>query len=172
MKRIVRAQQSVLTVLFLFCTGIRYAGGGILKIDVQIKVSEEFMQEFHQTGKTQTSEAARGWVEIENAIKFPVVIRPYLDKETGKMMTFVSYPQRKTDSGYETVFYPTDKEVKKEIETSIYKEFMRVATKDIAPDVSIEDVRVTLLDKPQTGKIALKGIASVKIFRRRTVPRS
>ena len=47
-----------------------------MKIDAQIKMTVE--------QNNNTSEIASGWVEVEDAIKFPVKVRKYTDKNNCK----------------------------------------------------------------------------------------
>lgn len=129
-----------------------------MEIDVNIKVDEERIMEQQPT----QSEVASGWVEIENCIKFPVKVRRYTDKESGKEKMFVTYPQRKNGSGYEGIVYPHDKEVRKEIEDVVLKEVQKEAVKNfLLPKV--ENVRVSLVQQRTEKAVSLRGLATLKI---------
>ena len=124
-----------------------------MQIDVQLKVDVENME--------TSNRIAYGWVELEGVIKFPVNVRKYTDKNDNKEKMFVSYPQKKTGSGYEYICIPTDPKVREEIDQKVLSEMSRWITKSIQT-VPIEDVRITLLS-PGKGLVKNVGLATVKM---------
>lgn len=123
-----------------------------MKIDAQIKMTVD--------KENNTSEVATGWVEVEDAIKFPVKVRKYTDKN-GEEKLFVSYPQRKNGEEWEGVLYPS-KELREEIDTEILNQMKKTLVKGImAPPV--DEVRVNLINETKQGDIKIKAIASVKM---------
>ena len=127
-----------------------------MKIEVQIKINQDLSQ----------SDAANGWIEIEDMIKFPFRLRKYKDKKDGKEKTFITYPQRKTEEGYASVVYPANADVRKVIEEAVYEKFNQEFRKQMQLDQpTIESVRVTLLDQEPKGnrKVVKRGIASIKV---------
>lgn len=129
-----------------------------MKIDVQIKVNEDNI-----IGNTGSSEIASGWVELEDCIKFPVKVRKYMDKKENKEKMFVSYPQRKTDHGYEAILYPSDKSVRDEIDRCVLDSVKDRVLKGVG-NPPITDVRVNLMkSEKQYSSVAIRGIASIKL---------
>lgn len=86
---------------------------------------------------------ASGWVEMEECIKFPVVVRSYLDKKENKEKMFISYPQQKTEQGYEPIVSPSDTEVQREIEQAVFESMKKSILKgiDLPP---VTDVTLTM----------------------------
>lgn len=124
-----------------------------MQIDVQLKVDVDNIQ--------SSNRIAYGWVELEGCIKFPVNVRKYIDRNDNKEKMFVSYPQKKSGSGYEYVCIPTDPKIREEIDQKVLSEMSRWITKSIQT-VPIEDVRVTLL-APGKGLVKNVGLATVKL---------
>ena len=123
-----------------------------MKIDAQIKMTVE--------QNNNTSEIASGWVEVEDAIKFPVKVRKYTDKN-GEEKLFVSYPQRKNGEEWEGVLYPT-KEMREEIDTEILNQMKNTLMKGIATP-QIDEVRVNLINETKQGNVNVKAVASIKM---------
>ncbi len=125
-----------------------------MKITAQMRIEEDKIE--------QGTGFASGWVEIEDCIKFPVSVRRYIDNETQKEKMFVSYPQRKTEKGYEYVLYPEDPQVKEEIDAYVLESAGQAFRKSIA-QVSVTDTRITLIEPKPDFAVKLCGIASVKL---------
>lgn len=133
-----------------------------MKIDVQIKLSEDYV---NLKDIKEIKAIASGWVTIENAIKFPVKVRHYTDKEDGKEKMFVAYPQKKTESGYDSILYPQDKGLKMDIEECVLNAVHEQVGVFVGVSPPIDEVRVNLLSDPvRTGKISLNGMASIKML--------
>ncbi|MBO5259037.1 MAG: septation protein SpoVG family protein [Agathobacter sp.] len=133
-----------------------------MKIDVQIKLSDDYV---NLKDLKEIKALASGWVTIENAIKFPVKVRHYTDKEDGKEKMFVSYPQKKTESGYDSILYPQDKGLRMDIEECVINAVHEQVKVFIGVSPPIDEVRVNLFSDPvRTGKISLNGMASVKML--------
>lgn len=128
-----------------------------MDIKVNLKVDEDNLL-------SGQGAAAFGWVELEECIKFPVSVRWYTDKKSGKKKSFVSYPQKKSRDGYTYTVYPHDKEIKQQIDEAVLQEMKRIITKPLRY-LEIDDVRVSLLS-PQgsPGSVKNLGIASIKIY--------
>ena len=126
-----------------------------MEIEVQMKVNMD-------VGKTG-SEVASGWVEAGGCIKFPVRVRKYMDKKEQVEKMFVSYPQRKTEKGYENVIYPQDRQLRAEIEDKVLRGVRESLLRDTS-QLPITETRVTLLDADRwDGKMKVRGIATVNI---------
>lgn len=126
-----------------------------IEIEVQMKVNMD-------VGKTG-SEVASGWVEAGGCIKFPVRVRKYMDKKEQVEKMFVSYPQRKTEKGYENVLYPQDRQLRAEIEDKVLRGVRESLLRDTS-QLPITETRVTLLDADRwDGKMKVRGIATVNI---------
>lgn len=126
----------------------------MVKIRAQLRVNEE--------GIIEGTEVASGWVEIEDCIKFPVTVRRYIDKETAKERMFVSYPQRKTEKGYEYVMYPDDPQVKKEIDAYVLESVKEAIVKSVN-QIPVTETRVTVIKPKSDSSVKLCGIASIKL---------
>lgn len=127
-----------------------------MKIDVKLSLDAIFVENYGTPN--QSSNVASGWVELENAIKFPVKVL-----QTKKNMAFVKYPQIYRDEKWNNVLFPVEKEAKTEIDTAVLDELrMQLFKQFNVPDIN--GVRVTLLpDTEQTGKISVKGLATINI---------
>ena len=126
-----------------------------MEIEVQMKVNMD-------VGKSG-SEVASGWVEAGGCIKFPVRVRKYMDKKEQVEKMFVSYPQRKTEKGYENVIYPQDRQLRAEIEDKVLRGVRESLLRDTS-QLPITETRVTLLDADRwDGKMKVRGIATVNI---------
>lgn len=101
---------------------------------------------------------ASGWVEMEECIKFPVVVRSYFDRIENKEKMFISYPQQKTEQGYEPIVRPADIEVRKEIEKAVFESMKKSILKgiDLPP---VTDVSLTM--SKESGKTL--AVASMKV---------
>lgn len=128
-----------------------------MKIKANMKTDIEALEEKRTT-------IATGWVEIEGLIKFPVSVRTYKDDATGKDMMFVSYPQRKEGEKYYGVVYPHDKKVRQEIDRVVLDMTKEKLFAQSVPDVKIDDVRITKLDKRTDATVQNVGIATVKMY--------
>ncbi len=106
---------------------------------------------------------AKGWVEVENCIKFPVFVRTYIDKETQEEKMFVSMPQRKGVKGYSNIISFENKETREEIEDVVLKTVLKQAFKSFEK-VSILETKITLLpEDTKNRQVKIKGIASIKL---------
>lgn len=86
------------------------------------------------------STVASGWVEIEGIFKFPVSVRSYHDADKGKDMMFVSYPQRHDGDKYVGVVYPTDRNVRQEIDKAVLDATREKLFAELVPNVQIDDI--------------------------------
>lgn len=110
------------------------------------------------------STVASGWVEIEGIFKFPVSVRSYHDADKGKDMMFVSYPQRHDGDKYVGVVYPTDRNVRQEIDKAVLDATREKLFAELVPNVQIDDIRITPLNAKEGAVIKNVGIATVKMY--------
>ena len=110
------------------------------------------------------STVASGWVEIEGIFKFPVSVRSYHDEDKGKDMMFVSYPQRHDGDKYVGVVYPTDRNVRQEIDKAVLEATREKLFAELVPNVQIDDIRITPLNAKEGTVIKNVGIATVKMY--------
>lgn len=101
------------------------------------------------------STVASGWVEIEGIFKFPVSVRSYHDADKGKDMMFVSYPQRHDGDKYVGVVYPTDRNVRQEIDKAVLDATREKLFAELVPNVQIDDIRITPLNAKEGAVIKM-----------------
>lgn len=131
-----------------------------MDVKVNIKLNDKLLNDTEAMKNEKT--VASGWVEIDNAIKFPVSVRKYTDKKDNKEKMFVSYPQRKTGSGeYASIVYPTDKIIRQQVEDIVLQQVYQEITKGLsAPEIT--NVRVSpLTQERKTGSVTIKAAASI-----------
>lgn len=144
----------MLAVKVPFLEGRRY-----MDIDVTMKIDRDAMMSKSEKSRT----IAKGWVEVENCIKFPVFVRTYIDKETQEEKMFVSMPQRKGVKGYSSIISFENKETREEIEGVVLKTVLKQAFKSFEK-VSILETKITLLpEDTKNRQVKIKGIASIKL---------
>ena len=144
----------MLAVKVPFLEGRRY-----MDIDVTMKIDRDAMMSKSEKSRT----IAKGWVEVENCIKFPVFVRTYIDKETQEEKMFVSMPQRKGVKGYSSIISFENKEAREEIEGVVLKTVFKQAFKSFEK-VSILETKITLLpEDTKNRQVKIKGIASIKL---------
>ncbi|MGF6990445.1 DNA-binding cell septation regulator SpoVG [Lachnospiraceae bacterium PM6-15] len=99
------------------------------------------------------NEVAYGTVIVDNCIKFSVQVR-----ETKEGKWFVSFPRKQGSNGdYEDVVYPSDKQLREDIDTAVFYALKREMTKEVfLPE--IEKVRVTALERSDSKTKALATI--------------
>lgn len=130
-----------------------------MDIDVTLKIDRDAMMSKSEKSRT----IAKGWVEVENCIKFPVFVRTYIDKETQEEKMFVSMPQRKGAKGYSNIISFENKEVREEIEDVVLKTVLKQGLKSFEK-VSILETQITLLpEDTKNRQVKIKGIASIKL---------
>lgn len=130
-----------------------------MDIDVTMKIDRDAMMSKSEKSRT----IAKGWVEVENCIKFPVFVRTYMDKETQEEKMFVSMPQRKGVKGYSSIISFENKEAREEIEGVVLKTVQKQAFKSFEK-VSILETKITLLpEDTKNRQVKIKGIASIKL---------
>lgn len=130
-----------------------------MDIDVTMKIDRDAMMSKSEKSRT----IAKGWVEVENCIKFPVFVRTYMDKETQEEKMFVSMPQRKGVKGYSNIISFENKETREEIEDVVLKTVSKQAFKSFEK-VSILETKITLLpEDTKNRQVKIKGIASIKL---------
>ena len=134
-------------------------GRRYMDIDVTLKIDRDAMMSKSEKSRT----IAKGWVEVENCIKFPVFVRTYMDKETQEEKMFVSMPQRKGVKGYSNIISFENKETREEIEDVVLKTVLKQAFKSFEK-VSILETKITLLpEDTKNRQVKIKGIASIKL---------
>lgn len=134
-------------------------GRRYMDIDVTMKIDRDAMMSKSEKSRT----IAKGWVEVENCIKFPVFVRTYMDKETQEEKMFVSMPQRKGVKGYSNIISFENKETREEIEDVVLKTVLKQAFKSFEK-VSILETKITLLpEDTKNRQVKIKGIASIKL---------
>ena len=134
-------------------------GRRYMDIDVTMKIDRDAMMSKSEKSRT----IAKGWVEVENCIKFPVFVRTYMDKETQEEKMFVSMPQRKGAKGYSSIISFENKEVREEIEDVVLKTVLKQGLKSFEK-VSILETQITLLpEDTKNRQVKIKGIASIKL---------
>lgn len=130
-----------------------------MQIDVNLSVNKNFIE---NKMDVNSSNVANGWVEIENAIKFPIQILK--TTKDGQEKAFVKFPaKRNEDNTYSNVVFPFDSSVRTAIEDKVMDVFKKEITKGInLPEIS--DVSVTLLPhKEMNGKPVARAMASIKV---------
>lgn len=144
----------MLAVKVPFFEGRRY-----MDIDVTMKIDRDAMMSKSEKSRT----IAKGWVEVENCIKFPVFVRTYIDKETQEEKMFVSMPQRKGVKGYSSIISFENKEAREEIEDVVLKTVLKQAFKSFEK-VSILETKITLLpEDTKNRQVKIKGITSIRL---------
>ena len=107
---------------------------------------------------------AKGWCEIEGAIKFPVRVVKYTDKEDNKEKMFVSFPQKKSGDNYEEIVHPVSDEIRNEVQNEVLSVFQKSLMKKVIPNSHVTDVKVNLLNEPvQTGSIKLMAMSTITL---------
>ena len=108
---------------------------------------------------------ASGWVEIENAIKFPIRVMKWNNPKTNKDEMFVGYPNKKSGDEYENILYPKDPNVRRQIQDAVLKEVREKLIRNEGLDIpDVSEVRVALLkEQKKTGSVAVKAVASITI---------
>ncbi|MGN1156155.1 MAG: septation protein SpoVG family protein [Agathobacter sp.] len=127
-----------------------------MKIDVKLSLDSDFLKKYGK--ENQSANVASGWVELENAIKFPVRVLQTKDK-----IAFTKYPQVNTDGQWNNILFPVDKDVKDEIDAAVLDEMRMQIFKELnVPDIT--RVRVTILPEEENpGKVAVKAMATIYI---------
>ncbi len=130
-----------------------------MKIVPTLKVDREVMEQ-----KKDSRYVATGWVEIENAIRFPVSVIKYQDKNTGTDKMFVSFPQKKKGDGYDDIVYPKDPEVREDIQNAVLKEVAAQLSRSYGLDLpEVSNVRLSALEEKVTGSVSIKAVASITL---------
>lgn len=128
-----------------------------MKIDVKLALDPEFVASY---GKDYylASNVAAGWVELENAIKFPIRVL-----QTKERKAFVKYPQVNKDGEWNNVLFPVEKDAKEEIDAAVVDEFrVQVFKQFNVPDIT--GVRVTILpEEEKPGKVNVKAMATINM---------
>lgn len=132
-----------------------------MQIDVNLNLNEQ-LKEF-DVSKVENP-LAKGWVEIEGAIKFPVRVMKYTDKEDQIEKMFVSLPQKKNGDKYEDIVRPTNDEIRKEVQEAVLKEFTKSLQNSVLLSSNVTEASVNFLKEPITkGNVTLVAMASVTI---------
>ena len=148
-----------MSLLLVGSKGTFLEGRRYMDIDVTLKIDRDAMMSKSEKSRT----IAKGWVEVENCIKFPVFVRTYIDKETQEEKMFVSMPQRKGAKGYSSIISFENKEVREEIEDVVLKTVLKQGLKSFEK-VSILETQITLLpEDTKNRQVKIKGIASIKL---------
>lgn len=129
-----------------------------MEINVNLKVDEEALSA--SADEKKPTKFASGWVTLSGLLKFPVRVQAYMDKD-GIMKYFVSYPSKKTGSGYENIVYPHDKELRAEIEQAVFEELKKEL--GAGPHLPIDDIKISLLTNG-TGTVKTRALATIKIL--------
>lgn len=127
-----------------------------MKIDVKLSLDPEFVASY---GKDYLAlNVAAGWVELENAIKFPVRVL-----QSKERRAFVKYPQVNKDGNWNNVLFPVEMDAKKEIDAAVVDEFrVQVFKQFNVPDIT--GVRVTILpEEEKTGRVNVKAMATINM---------
>lgn len=127
-----------------------------MKIDVKLSLDPEFVANY---GKEYLApNVAAGWVELENAIKFPVRVL-----QSKERRAFVKYPQVNKDGDWNNVLFPVEKDAKEAIDAAVIDEFrVQVFKQFNVPDIT--SVRVTILPKEENlGKVTVKAMATINM---------
>lgn len=127
-----------------------------MKIDVKLSLEPEFVENY---GKDYLApNVAAGWVELENAIKFPVRVL-----QSKERRAFVKYPQVNKDGNWNNVLFPVEKDAKEEIDAAVVDEFrVQVFKQFNVPDIT--GVRVTMLPEEENpGKVTVKAMATINM---------
>lgn len=132
-----------------------------MQIDVNLNLDERLKE--LDVSKLENP-LAKGWIEIEGAIKFPVRVMKYTDKEDNKEKMFVSFPQKKNGDKYDELVQPVNDEIRKEVQEIVLKEFTKALQNSVVLSATVTDVRVNLLKEPvTTGSVTLNAMASATI---------
>lgn len=96
-----------------------------MKIQVEIHLSYE------------SEVLAYGMITLEDLIRFPIQLRKYKNKETGKDLSFVSYPRRERNGKWENVLVP-DSILRKEVEKAVGEKIKEEIGKDFyLPEIEV-----------------------------------
>ena len=128
-----------------------------MQFDIKLSLDKEFEKNPNEYKGTRL---ASGWVEVENAFKFPIQIL----KKKNESNMFVKYPDVPDGNGeYSNIVFPTDEKLRESLNMAILNEMKNHLMKGLN-NPSIDKVRVNVLkDEIHNGKITVKGFASIMI---------
>ena len=132
-----------------------------MQIDVNLNINEKLKE---LNVEKVENPIARGWVEIDGAIKFPVRVMKYTDKEDDKVKMFVSLPQKKNGDKYDDIVKPVNDEIRNEVQNAVLAKLSENLSKNVILTSNVTDVKVNLLKEPvQTGSVKLLAMATITL---------
>lgn len=123
-----------------------------MKIQVEIHLSYE------------SEVLAYGMITLEDLIRFPIQLRKYKNKETGKDLSFVSYPRRERNGKWENVLVP-DPILRKEVEKAVGEKIKEEIGKDFyLPEIEVLSICPITPRHPPDARAYICGVASIQVL--------
>lgn len=123
-----------------------------MKIQVEIHLSYE------------SEVLAYGMITLEDLIRFPIQLRKYKNKETGKDLSFVSYPRRERNGKWENVLVP-DSILRKEVEKAVGEKIKEEIGKDFyLPEIEVLSICPSTPRHPPDARAYICGVASIQVL--------
>ena len=123
-----------------------------MKIQVEIHLSYE------------SEVLAYGMITLEDLIRFPIQLRKYKNKETGKDLSFVSYPRRERNGKWENVLVP-DSILRKEVEKAVGEKIKEEIGKDFyLPEIEVLSICPITPSHPPDARAYICGVASIQVL--------
>lgn len=123
-----------------------------MKIQVEIHLSYE------------SEVLAYGMITLEDLIRFPIQLRKYKNKETGKDLSFVSYPRRERNGKWENVLVP-DSILRKEVEKAVGEKIKEEIGKDFyLPEIEVLSICPITPRYPPDARAYICGVASIQVL--------
>ena len=123
-----------------------------MKIQVEIHLSYE------------SEVLAYGMITLEDLIRFPIQLRKYKNKETGKDLSFVSYPRRERNGKWENVLVP-DSILRKEIEKAVGEKIKEEIGKEFyLPEIEVLSICPITPRHPPDARAYICGVASIQVL--------
>lgn len=123
-----------------------------MKIQVEIHLSYE------------SEVLAYGMITLEDLIRFPIQLRKYKNKETGKDLSFVSYPRRERNGKWENVLVP-DSILRKEVEKAVGEKIKEEIGKDFyLPEIEVLSICPITPGHPPDARAYICGVASIQVL--------
>lgn len=116
--------------------------------------------------KQEAGVSAYGNVTINNAIRFPIQLRSYTDKNTGEEKSFFSYPRRYVNGEWKNVVTP-DPKLKEEIERKVGEACKELVLKDLTLMNKFDDIKIISINQVKNihnhGNVTTVGMATINV---------
>ena len=123
-----------------------------MKIQVEIHLSYE------------SEVLAYGMITLEDLIRFPIQLRKYKNKETGKALSFVSYPRRERNGKWENDLVP-DSTLRKGIEKAVGEKIKEEIGKEFyLPEIEVLSICPITPRHPPDARAYICGVASIQVL--------